>query len=116
MPLMNLTVDLSSRRLKFGMKCVIAVLAVFLSFANLDCQTHSETSRSAEKEKERVVTHGYEVVNMWPHDRGAYTQGLIFHDGNLLESTGQVGKSSLRLVKLESGQVLKKIAIPAPYF
>src|SRR5262249_49866521 len=46
----------------------------------------------------RVNTYGYQIVNMWPHDSNAFTQGLILTDGKLLESTGQEGFSSLRRV------------------
>jgi glutaminyl-peptide cyclotransferase len=42
----------------------------------------------------------YEVVNVYPHDPAAFTQGLIFHDGYLYESTGLYGESSLRKVEL----------------
>ena len=98
------------------MKRASVVFVLFLSFTSLDCQTTSETYRSTEKGKEGVPTHGYDVVNTWPHDRNAYTQGLVFHEGNLLESTGQVGRSSLRLVKPETGQVLRQVTVPAPYF
>ncbi|MEO8435489.1 MAG: glutaminyl-peptide cyclotransferase [Pyrinomonadaceae bacterium] len=98
------------------MKRASVVLVLFLSLVGLNCQTTSETYRSTENGKGGVPTYGYEVVHTWPHDTGAYTQGLVFHDGNLLESTGQVGRSSLRLVKLESGEVLKNVTIPAPYF
>ncbi|MDQ1639264.1 MAG: glutaminyl-peptide cyclotransferase [Pyrinomonadaceae bacterium] len=63
-----------------------------------------------------VRLYGYEVVHAWPHDRGAYTQGLVFNDGKLIESTGQVGHSSLRRVELETGKVLQKVDVDAPYF
>jgi len=46
------------------------------------------------------------VLDSKPHDRGAYTQGLLWHDGELYESTGQYGESSLRRVALDSGEVL----------
>lgn len=59
---------------------------------------------------------GYEVVNVFPHDSGAYTQGLVFDDGKLIESTGQVGRSSLRRVQLETGDVLQRVTVPPPYF
>ncbi len=65
---------------------------------------------------EKVKTYGYEVVNSWPHDTKAFTQGLVFHDGALLESTGQQGLSTLRRVELQTGKVLKKIDVPAQYF
>ena len=46
------------------------------------------------------------VVRTYPHDANAFTQGLLWHDGALYESTGQYGKSSLRRVRLEDGKVL----------
>jgi glutamine cyclotransferase len=58
----------------------------------------------------------FEVVNVFPHDSGAYTQGLVFEDGKLIESTGQVGRSSLRRVQLETGDVLQRVTVPPPYF
>ncbi|MDQ5847165.1 MAG: glutaminyl-peptide cyclotransferase [Acidobacteriota bacterium] len=64
----------------------------------------------------RPATAGYEVVNVFPHDSRAYTQGLVFDDGKLLESTGQVGRSSLRRVQLETGDVLQKVSVPPPHF
>lgn len=63
-----------------------------------------------------VTRYTYEVVHAWPHDRGAFTQGLVFRDGTLLESTGLNGESSLREVELESGRVLKRLDVPAAYF
>lgn len=57
-----------------------------------------------------------EVINTYPHDPGAFTQGLLFHDGKLYESTGKYGKSSLREVELESGRVLRKVPLPDQYF
>lgn len=63
-----------------------------------------------------VAKYGYQIVNIWPHDSNAFTQGLILKDGKLLESTGEEGRSSLRQVDLESGRVLKKVDVPSPYF
>jgi glutamine cyclotransferase len=60
--------------------------------------------------------YGYEIVNIWPHDSNAFTQGLILMDGKLLESTGQEGFSSLRRVELETGKVIKKVDVPEPHF
>jgi glutamine cyclotransferase len=59
---------------------------------------------------------GYQVVHTYPHDARAFTQGLIFIDGHLYESTGENGRSSLRLVDLYSGQVLQKHDLPGDYF
>lgn len=64
---------------------------------------------------DQVTMYGYEVVNAFPHDPAAFTQGLVFHDGALLESTGIEGQSTLRRVELQTGKVLQKVNVQ-PYF
>ena len=64
----------------------------------------------------KTPVYGYTVVNSYPHDPQAFTQGLIFRDGVLFESTGVNGQSSLRKVKLETGEVLQRTELPASYF
>lgn len=59
---------------------------------------------------------GYRVVNVYPHDPAAYTQGLLFHDGFLYESTGLHGRSTLRKVKLETGEVVQRRRIDQAHF
>jgi len=63
-----------------------------------------------------TAVYGYEVVHTYPHDPEAFTQGLIYLDGFLYESTGLNGKSSLRKVKLETGEVLQRRDVDARYF
>jgi glutamine cyclotransferase len=63
-----------------------------------------------------VINYTYQVVNTFPHDARAFTQGLLFHDGKLLDSTGLYGQSSLREVDLATGTVLRKSAVPSQYF
>ncbi len=65
---------------------------------------------------ESPVLYTYEVVNSYPHDITSYTQGLEFHGDTLYESIGQYGKSKLRKVDLESGEVLKEIKLDDQYF
>lgn len=60
--------------------------------------------------------YGYEVVNQYPHDPDAFTQGLIYRDGVLFESTGLNGRSSLRRVQLETGKVLQRENVDKRYF
>ena len=60
--------------------------------------------------------YGYRVINVYPHDSRAFTQGLIFRDGALYESTGQFGQSTLRKVELTSGKVLQQHAVATKYF
>ncbi len=83
------------------------------SSVNVPVNANSSATPAA---AENVKTYGYEVVNSWPHDTKAFTQGLVFDDGVLLESTGQQGFSSLRRVELKTGKVLKKVDVPAQYF
>ncbi len=64
----------------------------------------------------RVQQFGYEVVNSYPHDPDAFTQGLLFYDGYLYESTGLEGRSSLRKVDVTTGEVLRRIPVDSQYF
>jgi glutaminyl-peptide cyclotransferase len=58
----------------------------------------------------------YEVINIYPHDNKAFTQGLIYYNGFLYEGTGLNGESSLRKVELETGKVLQKYDLAQEYF
>ena len=60
--------------------------------------------------------YGYRVVREFPHDAKAYTQGLLFHDGYLYESTGIKGESTLRKVDLQTGKPVRMIDLPAEFF
>jgi glutamine cyclotransferase len=63
-----------------------------------------------------IPEYGYDVVHVYPHDPGAYTQGLFYLNGVMYESTGLNGQSSIRKVRLETGEVLQKHDIPEQYF
>ncbi len=58
----------------------------------------------------------YTVVNTYPHDPDAFTQGLVFENGRLFEGTGLYGQSSLREVELETGEVSRSLSLPSQYF
>jgi len=58
----------------------------------------------------------YKIINTYPHDKGAYTQGLEYQNGFLYEGTGQRGKSSIRKVALESGEILQQKDLDSNYF
>lgn len=60
--------------------------------------------------------YDYKVVNIYPHDTKAYTQGLEYNNGYLYESTGQRGESSLRKVEIKTGKVIMQINLPQQYF
>ncbi len=65
---------------------------------------------------EATPADGYEIINTYPHDSGAFTQGLVFIDGELYEGTGLYGQSSLRRVDLETGDILQEYNLPDNYF
>jgi len=60
--------------------------------------------------------YGYQVVHVYPHDRSAFTQGLEFRAGFLYEGTGLEGQSTLRKVKLETGEVVQQINLAPEFF
>jgi glutamine cyclotransferase len=74
----------------------------------LACSTDSESS-------DAYATTA-EIVAAYPHDRDAFTQGLVIHEGRLFEGTGQYGRSSLREVDLASGQVQRIAPLNRAYF
>ena len=60
--------------------------------------------------------YSYQVVHVYPHDTGAWTEGLAYEDGTFYEGTGLQGRSSLRRVELETGKVLQKVDLAAQYY
>lgn len=80
------------------------------------CAAFPSQARPAGAGSNRVKEYGVKVVKTYPHDTGAYTQGLFFKDGFLYESTGLLGKSSFRQTDPESGKILKKINFGSKYF
>jgi glutaminyl-peptide cyclotransferase len=87
------------------MRILIAVAAVVACAA---CGTESQAGG--------IPEYTYEVVHSYPHDPQAYTQGLFYLNGIMYESTGLYGQSSIRTVRLETGEVLQKRDIPEQYF
>jgi glutaminyl-peptide cyclotransferase len=57
-----------------------------------------------------------QIVGRYPHDSNAFTQGLIWKDGGLIETTGQYGRSEIRHVRLKDGKVLKSVKLPPHIF
>lgn len=96
------------------------VLLVFFSLMLAACSGGTNTPpRNANVNSAKappLPVAGYEVVNKYPHDQRAFTQGLLFHNGFLYESTGQKGQSSLRKVEITTGKVLQKFDLPRESF
>src|SRR5690349_3862521 len=68
------------------------------------------------RQPKRTPEYTYSVVRIFPHDPTAFTQGLAYRDGFLYEGTGLNGRSSLRKVKLETGEVLQRSDLDPQYF
>ena len=66
--------------------------------------------------QEDPVRFGFRVVNTYPHDITAFTQGLFFHDGYLYEGTGKRGQSRLSKLNLDDGSALMNKALGQRYF
>jgi len=62
------------------------------------------------------AVYTYEIVNTFPHDIKAFTQGLEFHQDTLYETTGKKGRSSLRKVNFNTGEVLQQVDLDNAYF
>lgn len=87
-----------------------AVLLLAFSFNSSACEPQKPAVEKI------APVYGYEVVHTYQHDPDAFTQGLVFTGGNLLESTGEEGHSSLRRVELGTGSVVQRVEVPRPYF
>src|ERR1051325_4746677 len=88
-------------RRHFFASCVLFVATFFSYLAQAQKTVHPD---------------GFRVIHTYPHDPDAFTQGLIYVDGHLYESTGRNGKSSIRLVDLSTGKVLQHYDLAAKYF
>ena len=83
------------------------ILVVTIAIATYACAPVSQAG---------VPEYTYEVVHSYPHDRTAFTEGLFYLDGFLYESTGIEGASSVRKVRLETGEVVQRHDLPSAYF
>lgn len=105
----------SGRVVLLGLVVLAAAVALPLAFYVADGTLMASAAQRAAAAGPTPV-YGYEVVNVYPHDREAFTQGLLFRDGVLYESTGLNGRSSLRKVELETGKVLQQTKVDNRYF
>ena len=87
----------------------------FCSFSNIRGSVGVADSNKNESADD-VPVYGYRIVNSYPHDPEAFTQGLVYEDGFMYEGTGLHGRSSLRKVELETGRILQNYHLPNQYF
>mgnify|MGYP000067714567 CR=1 FL=1 len=89
-------------------------LTIIISLLLINCNDNK--SETLPKNNLTPTVYSYEIINVYPHDINAYTQGLEFYNGVLYESVGRYGKSQLRRVDYKSGEVLSKKNINEKYF
>jgi glutamine cyclotransferase len=80
---------------------------VFCGVVLINFQSGSHAASQDGRDRSNIPVHTYRIVNTYPHDRKAFTQGLAFDDGYLYEGTGLCGQSSLRKVALKTGRILR---------
>ena len=97
-------------------RVISTVAGLALSLLAAACNEKPQAAPASGATAAPTPLYTYEVVHTYPHNRDAFTQGLVYLDGKLLESTGQYGQSSLRLVQLETGNVLQRVEVSNQYF
>ena len=109
----------------FGRQLLFLPLLCLADFtadaASPQAETRQSTARAASAEPAAPVVYSYEIVQTYPHDPQAYTQGLVYRDDFLYEATGPLNGysgpgSSIRKVDLQSGRVLQIRHVEEPVF
>ena len=95
------------RDLLFG--SLLVPLAQLLVGQLLFCQSHELKAKQPHE-------YTFKIVKAFPHDRTAFTQGLAYRDGFLYEGTGLNGRSSLRKVRLQTGEVVREVELTSEFF
>jgi glutamine cyclotransferase len=97
------------------LKTLVSIVLVLLAVALIYSRYRSKPAEMA-LPSSGLPVYTYKLVNTYPHDPGAFTQGLVFENGFLYESTGIEGESTLRKVELETGMVVKVHRLPDELF
>lgn len=103
------SISINTAKLALGYKLITAIVD---SGTEKDTLTINIELKSPLKPE----LYSYQIVNTMPHDTSAYTQGLEYHSGRFLESTGQEKHSTLRWVDVKSGKVLQQVKLDDQYF
>jgi glutaminyl-peptide cyclotransferase len=102
---------MTTNHLKIFTKGFLILLGISVSIGFLGL-----SNASASEKGEGVPIYSYRVVRAFPHDRNAFTQGLVFDRGTLYEGTGLHGSSEVRKLDLQSGRILATNVLPPRYF
>lgn len=105
----NKPIKLATKSLKLGYRMISAVISYEGKKDTINTNIVLGTNQ-------KPIQLTYKVVNTFPHDTSAYTEGLAYIDGRLLESTGNYGASKLKWVALQTGKTLQETALDKQYF
>jgi glutamine cyclotransferase len=89
----------------------LAVAFLLIALARLLAAQSSHQAHAV-----RPPEYTFKLIQVFPHDPAAFTQGLAYRDGFLYEGTGIKGKSSLRKVRLETGEIVQRMDIAPEFF
>lgn len=102
-----------------------SIIVLLFAVGLIACASRGKTGQAGQSQSRQKqtsaqvappVVYGYRIVNSYPHDPEAYTQGLFWHDGMLWESTGEYGHSTLRQVELTKGKTIRETTLSDDYF
>lgn len=105
-------------------KAILFIVILIFSSLNISCSEKEKKSQQSnfknknviENVTERIELYKPEILRQIPHDINAFTQGLMIYEGNILESTGQRGESSIRKVDIETGKIIQQHDLSSQYF
>ena len=100
---------------KWAIAAITITLIIVISMAAYVTLGNQPPS-NGQNSQNQPINYSYKIVNTYPHDTGAFTEGLVFADGFLYESTGLYGNSTLRKVDLQTGETLQQISLNPQYF
>ena len=104
------------KRMKM-IKSVFLSTAIFLALASFALVPSLAAYNAVNKtQSSPVPVYGYKIINVYPHDKTAFTEGLVYDGKTLYESTGLYDNSTLRQVDLTTGQILKQHRLPDDFF
>lgn len=92
----------------------MAALLLLAACADPDTNTNTGTEPAVADNAPAIIN--YQLINTYPHDAGAFTQGLVWYNNHLVEGTGQYGESNVRHVDVATGKVSKEVKNAADIF
>lgn len=101
---------------QIGRRATGGLLVVSVVLMTDVARSEDVSVQATRSDKSAPRMYRYSVVATYPHDAEAFTQGLAFWKGWLYESTGQYGRSKLRRIRLESGEVVREVLLAPKYF